>query len=803
MKNVELLAPVGSMESLYAAVQNGANAVYLGGKLFNARHYASNFDFDELKEAICYAHLRGVKVYVTANILIDNSEMEKVIDYIKFLYEIDVDAVIVQDVGLAHLIKELIPHMEIHASTQMTINNLQGVQFLEDMKFSRVVLARETPLEEIKYIHDNTPIELEAFIHGALCVSYSGQCLMSSMIGGRSGNRGKCAQPCRMPSSIVDKNGRLLEDWNKKHILSTRDLNTIEDLDKIIDAGIVSLKIEGRMKRPEYVATIVKSYRKAIDSGKNSLSNKDKEDVEQIFNRQFTKGAMFGSFGEDLVSIDRPDNRGVLVGTVVRVDKYKIYVELQKDIKIGDGIEFKTASGEAKGLRSTSDGKKGDILSFEKTGFVLKDTKVFKTSSVDLLSRAKDSYQRENIIYEVDAEIDILIDKFSKLILRYKDIEVLAVSDKKTEKAKKTGLSREKIIEQISKLGDTNYKIDNIIVNLDENSFLPLSVLNKLRRDATDKLNKVIAHKNKRDIINEKTYNTKKQEFFNCKKTPLTSENKISIKVSNVEQLEQLDLDKVDRIYLDYESDLENSICKIKEKGKEVYLCTDRILYKERLKEIGSNIKKVENCIDGVSVSNLGSFKYIKDRFDLNIHGDMGLNLFNSYSLNYLHEVGIKSLTLSPELTLGQIKNINSRSNVNTEAIVYGNLPVMFTKHCPMSLVKGCKDDKQCRSCNFSKGYKIKDRMNVEFPMERRSGFSTIYNSVPLMVLDSLNSIYDSGINMARLDFTVETENIKYLQEVFYDFANGIIDINRAREIITEYRVDHDITNGHYFRGIM
>ena len=273
--NTELLAPAGSMESLYAAVENGANAVYLGGKLFNARQNASNFGYEEIKEAIAYAHLNRVKVYVAINILIDDREMDKALDYIKFLYEEDIDAIIVQDLGLAKLVRELFPTLNIHASTQMTINNLEGVKFLEDLGFTRVVLARETPLEEIKRIRRASSIELEGFIHGALCVSYSGQCLMSSVIGGRSGNRGRCAQPCRMPYSIVDKEGELLDDWQELHLLSPKDLNTLDYIKELIEAGIKSLKIEGRMKRPEYVATIVETYRKAID-GNIRISEKNK-----------------------------------------------------------------------------------------------------------------------------------------------------------------------------------------------------------------------------------------------------------------------------------------------------------------------------------------------------------------------------------------------------------------------------------------------------------------------------------------------------------------------------------------------
>ena len=379
-KEIELLAPVGSMESLFAAVQNGANAVYLGGKLFNARHSATNFDSDELKEAIKYAHLNDVRVYITVNILIDDKEIEDTLDYIRFLYKIDVDAIIVQDIGLASLARELLPDLPILGSTQMTINNLYGAKHLERMGFTRVILARETPIREIRNIKANTNIELESFVHGALCVSYSGQCLMSSMIGGRSGNRGRCAQPCRMLYSIVDKEDNLVHDWDKRYVLSPKDLNTIEHLDEIIDSGITSLKIEGRMKRPEYVATIVSNYRKVLDKSLDVLSDDDKKDITQIFNREFTKGIILDDFGKRFISFDRPDNRGAVLGYVSRVDKYKVYIMLQEDVEKGDGIELSLKNGGYKGLKVPVDGKKGTILTVEKQGFIEKDSLVYKTS---------------------------------------------------------------------------------------------------------------------------------------------------------------------------------------------------------------------------------------------------------------------------------------------------------------------------------------------------------------------------------------------------------------------------------------
>ena len=304
------------MEALKAAVKNGANAVYLGGKLFNARHYASNFTFEELEEAISYAHFYGVRVYITVNILIDNSEMEEAVEYIRYLYNKDVDGVIVQDIGLAKLIRDNFPDMEIHGSTQMTIYNLEGARLLEEMGFTRVVLARETPISEIARIKRESKIELEVFVHGALCMSYSGQCLLSSVIGGRSGNRGTCAQPCRLEYKALDKRGNILNKLEDKYLLSPRDLNTIYNIEDLIEIPVDSLKIEGRMKRPEYVANIVKTYREAIDQGSKEIDKLRSQEVRQLFNRGFTRGLGLGDFGRDYMSLDRPDNRGLEIGEI-------------------------------------------------------------------------------------------------------------------------------------------------------------------------------------------------------------------------------------------------------------------------------------------------------------------------------------------------------------------------------------------------------------------------------------------------------------------------------------------------------
>lgn len=803
MKNkTELLAPVGSMESLYAAVQNGANAVYLGGKLFNARQYASNFDFGEIKKAVKYAHLRGVKVYVTVNILIDNTEIEGALDYIKYLYEIDIDGIIIQDIGLASLIRECFPDLELHGSTQMTVNNLQGAEFLYNMGFTRVVLARETPIEEIKYIHENTPIELEAFIHGALCVSYSGQCLMSSLIGGRSGNRGRCAQPCRLPYSIVDEGGRLLKGWDKKYVLSTRDLNTLEEIEEIIDSGIISLKIEGRMKRPEYVATVVSNYRRALDFGINSIKDSHRRDIEQIFNRGFTKGLMFGDFGDNFISTNRPDNRGIVVGKVENVDKFRASIILKEDISKGDGLEFEGRNG-YEGIIAPYSASKGSIISLEKKSFIEKGSTVYKTSSIELLEKARASYEKSSKKRPINMEVTIRIGENPRLRGKINDKTIEVQVENIAEKGEKISLSEEKIKEQLSKLGDTIYTLGDLKINLDESVYLPLSALNQLRRIFVEALDIEYSNFNDREPLDEKDYEVNKINFFNFKKDTKNKDNNISIKVSNLEQFNQLDLNKLDRVYLGFYDGLDDVIDRIRKYEKEIYIWTDKILYKKDLQNIAQNIGPFINDITGISVSNIGSMLYFQNKFNTKFHGDIGLNIFNSFTLNFLNSMGLSSAALSPELNLNQIKNLLSKSNAKAEAIVYGYLPLMVMKHCPMSLVKGCVDDSNCNTCKFASGYGLKDRIGTTFYMDRKEGLTSIYNSVPTMVLDNLDKVFKSGLSLARLDFTIEKENIKEIQSIYYDYAKGAVGEETVKQYLMEFRKTNDITNGHFFRGVI
>ncbi len=799
-RQLELLAPVGSEEALEAAIINGADAVYLGGKLFNARQYASNFDNEQLVEAVSYAHLRDVSVFVTVNILLDDKEIPDALDYVKYLYEIGVDGIIVQDMGLASLVRKIFPKLQIHASTQMTINNLEGARHLEELGFSRAVLAREVPYEEIAKIAQGSKLKLEVFIHGALCFSYSGQCLMSSLIGGRSGNRGTCAQPCRMEYSIIDKNGSVLRDFEKGHYLSTRDLNTLDEIGKLIKVGVKSFKIEGRMKRPEYVATVVNAYRKAIDNGSASLTEQDRIDVEQMFNREFTKGLTFGDFGRNFVSAERPDNRGRVVGKVISSEKGRIQVLLSEDVNPGDGLEWDIYGNKRSGTRAQINGKAGQKIWLDRikdSAFV--GSSLRKTSSAELLKSAQDSYKNNDISHSISMSIRIRIGENPVIMASYKEISAKTTGDKPVEMAMKSPISRDRIHQQLSKLGNTVFTLENLTFDIDEDAFITVKELNTLRRDVIDILQKTILDKLRHDPVED--YKEKKSKALVLKRMD-PEKPRLTVRVNNKNQFDQLNLDKVDRVYIGFQEGLRGNIKILKDHNVEAYYWSNKILYMNDLDKIKALIDQNMDILTGVSASNIGTVKFLRDNFNTEIHGDIGLNAFNSYTVDYFREIGLKGLTISPELNIGQIKEIAIRTGGETEAIVYGYLPVMIARNCPMAYVKGCKDDSECKNCTYAKGFMLKDRIGKNFRMERGDGFTTIYNSVPLMVLDRVEDIARAGVTSFRLDFTFE-DDIREIQEMYYDYLNKEIDRDTVTAFVAAYKENVEITNGHFFRGVL
>lgn len=520
----ELLAPAGSLNSLIAAVNAGADAVYISGKKFGARRFASNFTKEEMMEGLKFAKLRNVKVYITVNTLMKDFQLKSAIEYIFWLYKNGADAIIVQDLGLARLCRELIPEMKLHASTQLTIHNSAGVKWAAEFGFKRIVLARELKITEVKAIIETASknnVEIEIFGHGALCYSYSGQCLLSSFIGGRSGNRGVCAQPCRKAYKLVsgkkDEYDRPIEthasNISDKFLLSTQDLSVYSQLEKFIGSNINSLKIEGRMRSQEYVAIVINIYRKALDSLKSGKWNSNKDNLSKLmlaFNRGFSSGYLLKSDGETIMGRDAPGNRGLYIGDVVGYsNKTKVVtIKLKNRFKIGkgDGVVFRGSNqniqtndhlnesmlheGAPVGMAIEEDPVyKGNILKFKVKKQFNKNSMLYLTRSLALNREASDIVKNVkspsipmDLMVSLDAHMAVKIEgSFQGLDSHRHCLKV--ISDFKMENAINKPLTTSKIIGQLNKTGKTNFMIRKLDVDIPETLFTPISNLNKVRRD--------------------------------------------------------------------------------------------------------------------------------------------------------------------------------------------------------------------------------------------------------------------------------------------------------------------------------
>ncbi len=527
---VELLAPAGSREALAAAVESGANAVYLAGNMFGARAYADNFDEEGLREAIHFAHQRNVHVHVTVNTIVDDQELPQLKKYLRFLYEAGADAVLVQDLGAARLVRETVPELPMHASTQMTVHNLDGVQALEAMGFSRVVLSRELSLEAIRHICAHAKAEIEVFVHGALCVCYSGQCLMSSIIGGRSGNRGRCAQPCRLPYALVDEDDNdLLAGSAGQYLLSPRDLNTTELLPQLLEAGVSSLKIEGRMKRPEYVAVAVGCYRRAVDSwlaGKFGIKTEDTKALAQIFNRDFTTAYLEKKQGRNMMSDKRPNNRGLMLGRVLTYDGGAglVAMKLSTELALGDQVDFwvkvggrvtatvqklyilkeqKSKNGKNKNKKNPQQGisqqnlipvekaEAGTTIAFSIDGKVFPGDRAFKIYDAALMNTAKSMYNTGAPVRRYGIKTWVRAAVGEPLQIRMED-EVGHVAEATTEfigqAAQKRPLTREILEKQIGRLGTSIFQLKELVMDIQGEVMVPVSEINEARRRCTESL---------------------------------------------------------------------------------------------------------------------------------------------------------------------------------------------------------------------------------------------------------------------------------------------------------------------------
>lgn len=772
MKKIELLSPVGDFECLKAAVQNGANSVYFGAANFNARASAANFDLTNLKEAIAYAKLRGVNTHLTLNTLIKDTEFEDAVLLAKKAYEFGIDAIIVQDLGLARFLIKTFPDLPIHASTQMTVHNLEGALEAQKLGFKRVVLSRELSLEEIQYICSNTNVEIETFIHGALCISYSGQCLFSSMIGGRSGNRGKCAGPCRLPyelsgtlpsssqnqTSKTNNSKSEVSTISKGYLLSTKDLCGLEFLPKLIDAGVMCFKIEGRMKTPEYVATVTRIYRKYIDLALSNkpyiIDEKDVKDLMQVFNRGgFSTGHLDSKANTSLVFPEKPNNMGIYIGNIANLkpNKGHVFINLTDNVSIGDTIEFEKESTKytvselmIKNKNITTGFKKQLVEVGRMKGNLHIGDKVYKTNSKELSTSSYLSYQEEH--KKIDLSACITLKKNSPILLSvstlsntnpiFDDISVSLSSDILPVEAKSQPLDKNRVKSQLNKTKDTIFTFKDIDVILDDNLFLPsIKVLNELRRNALDEIllianSRILRNSPTLPILNTSTHNNNKKD-----------KKEISILLNILDENKNYnDLKNVNNVYIPLKyfgnKKYENIIKNICENfNAYIYLPT---IIKSNYTNLLHNV--IDNSIEtfkvsGFVVSNISNGDFIykmknkyKDRFKF--IGNYTLNIYNNKSIQEWKELGINRLTVSPELDKSTIDNILNNSSVEQELIVYGRTPLMSMNYCLLGKTNKCYPTcgTQCKS---NTKYYLKDRLGFLFPIlpDSIQTVSTLYNS--------------------------------------------------------------------------
>ncbi|MGL4774340.1 MAG: DUF3656 domain-containing U32 family peptidase, partial [Clostridium sp.] len=753
MNRIEVLAPAGSRESLYAAINKGADAVYLGGNKFSARAYASNFDNDEMIKAVDYAHYYGVKVFVTINTLLKEDELKEALKYAGFLYEIGVDALIIQDLGLFNLIKSKFPSFELHASTQMTIHNGEGALYYKDKGFHRLVLSRELSFDEIRYISKELGIETEIFVHGALCICYSGQCLMSSMIGGRSGNRGRCAQPCRLPYTLKGE----VSGEKKGYLLSPKDTCTIEEVDEIIKSGTYSLKIEGRMKKPEYVAGVVDNYRKAVDDILNKQFKYDKEkgkkELLKLFNREgFSKAYFKKNVGADMMSYNFPKNTGILLGKVLPSGE----VLLKEEIALGDGVRQESEKGftVSKITKNGQEVKKAYIGEKVKLFPITykKGQVLYRTSDKEFLSTLEDAIKPFSKKLPLDVSLKFKVGEEVSLACTYNGEEYKVLGDVVEEAAKKP-LEKSRIEESLKKTGEVPFKISNIDFEEFEDGFIRIASLNNLRRELIEEVMKGI-RKATRRARNEE-YNS----IIEAPKKPLGEYIFSCILREQVDGLMTIEGEK--HIAFDIFSrekgalNLED-IKKYSEiEGVNVYLKTPNII-KSEFPKVKNIVDKALPYIKGILTSNLGIVHEYKNKTSL--IGDYKLNIINSKSLAFYSE-DFDMPTLSLELNKNEIKSILKESKVNASNMIYGKTELMISEYCPIGSTFGGKcSSKDCNLACTRDKFTLIDRFNEGFRvMTDIFCRSYILNGKALNLIDEREELRELGVKSFRLEFRDES----------------------------------------------
>ena len=804
----ELLAPAGSYDVFKIAVNAGADAVYIAGQNYGARAYAKNFTMEEIEKAVEYAHLNGVKVHVTVNTLINNFEIVDVLNYLFKLYQIGVDAVIVQDFGLIWLLKTLIPDLEVHASTQMGINNYSSIKWANENNIKRVVLPREVNIAQIRQTteqlkKDNINMDIEVFGHGALCYCVSGKCYMSSYNSGRSGNRGACAQPCRREYRLKYRGYNIGNGF----LLSTHDLATYDNLQAISDAGVKSLKLEGRMKSGDYIGTIVNSYRNLIDGNEGDYA----KDLHLVFNRKFTNGYMMGDSPGDVMGRGSSGHEGLYIGDIVDIEDTKVTIEIKnKEIPIilepGDGIAFKY-NGKIKGIYLEN------IIKQDENEIVIDTTRLVKVGTEVFISYSKSThdylkqFEKEEIKNNVGINLSLTWDENLNLFTKvefYIDDELINFRHKtldKFEKAENKPVTKETIEKQLKKTGGTPFYIENVrFNNMPNNIFIPIREINQIRREILDTATELLMnHYTPTKKAVKKVRKDLAKFFENYENTPSKTKRKtpkLSVFIDDISQINAISGFDLKRIYFDrncHYNNPEDYFNNIKETLKQaslrasptelVWVLSSFISEEDALK-CSEIVKELED--EGIIISVMGDFPGMAEIFDCPIYGNHNLNVWNSFAVRDLNEAGFKSLILSSELSGDEIKeliNKNHDRNIDLEMIVNGNLEVIVSKDDFTNLNDGkdfiISNDADYATLEDKKRKKFKYKIFFDYNRQ-----SHIINKDCLCLIEEMNEIKEIGLDSIILDCRYSNE--KYTTQILSIYNESLK--NKDLEELTKYK---------------
>ena len=773
----ELLSPAGNWECARAAVANGADAIFFGLPRFNARMRADNFTAEDLPELMRFLHSHGVKGYCAFNVLIFTSELADAETQLRELEAAGVDAVIIQDLGLARMVKQLAPGLRLHASTQMTITSPEGLELANTLGIDQAVLARELSLRELERFqaNDKPDVPLEVFVHGALCVAYSGQCLTSESLGRRSANRGECAQACRMPyEMIVD--GELKDLGDKRYLLSPQDLAAVQEIPRLIELGIRSFKIEGRLKTPEYVAAVTRVYRKAIDAAladkdlSEIITEEDRYELEMTFSRGLYSGWMHGVNHQELVGAYYGKKRGYYVGVVRSVARDAIELEEIPDhLKNGDGVVFENLQDTNNEQGGRIYGQHGNWIEFQhgrlSTDLIAPGTRIFKTGDQALEQRLRQTFQGD-IPLRKKQPLDLIISGKAgePLVIEVKDQGVKVTSSIMLEQALQRPLTQETLQNQLGRLGGTPFELGTLELHLKGNVILPVSELNRMRRSLVSADLKFIGSAPVQRTPSTRSVTQMLAEVgsqVSAEHGTADASPSLHILCRDQQQIEAALEADVAHLYVDFEDvrQYADAVKYVKENSSSrIYLATPRI-QKSGEAGIFKLISRAEP--HGVLIRNLGAIAFFRDA-GIPITGDFSLNVANPLTADFLKQTGLERLTISYDLNIDQVLALLEGAPPSWfEITLHQHMPMFHMEHCAFAafLSEGTDFTNCGRPCEKHK-VRLRDRVGMEHPLKADVGCrNTLFNAVPQTGAQYFNGLMQTGLRHYRVELLEQTKD--------------------------------------------